>query len=99
MRKSDQKLFLTIKRVKIRGKKDPMGVDYFNHPFTNEKCIRLATDVDLDYTLSVRSLAADLESVNQEQVENEQTAQERLKVVKKTVGKQKATSILSMMDK
>ena len=27
MRKSDQKLFLTIKRVKIRGKKDPMGVD------------------------------------------------------------------------
>lgn len=99
MRKSDQQLFLTIKRVKIRGKKDPMGVDYFNHPFTNEKCIRLATDVDLDYTLSVRSLASDLESVNQEQVETDQTAQERLKMVRNTVGKQKATSILSMMDK
>ena len=100
MRKSDQKLFLTIKRVKIRGKKDPNGIDYFNHPFTNEKCIRLETDVDKDYVASVRSLASSLESVDQEKLEREQaTAQEREKIAKSVVGREKAVSILSMLDR
>lgn len=97
MRTNDQKLFLTFKRVKIRGKKDPMGLDYFNHPFSNEKCIRLETDVDKDYCLSVRSLATELESVDQNQDEKDTTAQER-ETIRNSTGKKKATSLLSMMD-
>lgn len=65
-RKSDDKWFLTFNRLKIRGKQDPMAVTYFNHPFVDEKRIRLDTDVDKDHTLSVVSLASDLENVPQD---------------------------------
>jgi replicative DNA helicase len=68
--KSTNKLFLTFKRVKLRGKKDALSVDYFNHPFTNEKEIRLAVDVDKDKPLSVISLASDLESVDEKELED-----------------------------
>ena len=68
-RKSDQKWFLTFNRLKIRGRQDPDAVTYFNHPFADEKRIRLETDVDKDRILSVVSLASDLESINQKDTE------------------------------
>ena len=69
-RKSDEKWFLTFNRLKIRGKQDPEAATYFNHPFADEKRIRLETDVDKDVQLSVISLATDLESVGQREQDN-----------------------------
>lgn len=60
--KATDQLFLTLKRVKIRGKSDKNAVDYFNHPFTNGKCIRLAMDYDKPFSYSIRSLSSTLES-------------------------------------
>ena len=65
-RKSDDKWFLTFNRLKIRGKQDPTAVTYFNHPFADTKRIRLDTDVDKPDTISVVSLASDLESISQD---------------------------------
>jgi len=64
LRKSTQQLYLTFKRLKIRGKK-VSPVEYFNHPFVNSKNIRLAPDIDLDTSLSIISLSTDLESFNE----------------------------------
>lgn len=74
-RGTDQ-LFLTFKRLKIRGKKSgDFATEYFNHPFVNEKCIRLAPDVNLDHSLSVVSLSTDLESIEEQEsrIKNEKT--------------------------
>ena len=76
LQKSTGRLFLTFKRLKIRGKKIPGTVDYFNHPFVNAKNIRLDTDVDKPEPISVISLANDLESINEE--EDEQKAMTNL---------------------
>lgn len=65
-RRTDEKWFLTFNRLKIRGKQDPLAVTYFNHPFVDGKRIRLETDVDKEGTLSVVSLATDLESIPQD---------------------------------
>ncbi len=73
LQKSTQRLFLTFKRLKIRGKKIPMASDYFNHPFTNAKSIRLEPDVDKEGTLSIISLANDLESISEEEDEKKNT--------------------------
>jgi len=70
MQKSTNQLFLTFKRLKMRGKKDSNNtIDYFNHPFTNEKCIRLEPDVDRETPASIISLATDLESINEKEHE------------------------------
>jgi replicative DNA helicase len=69
---STGKLFLSCKRLKMRGKKDNTVSEYFNHPFVDEKEIRLETDVDKNEQVSIISLATDLESVNQEKLENAQ---------------------------
>lgn len=63
LRKSDQKLYLTFKRVKFRGKTQPGVSDYFNMPFVDERFMRLETDVDKPSSLAIRSLASDLESM------------------------------------
>jgi len=76
---STGQLFLSCKRLKIRGKKDVTVRDYFNHPFTNEKEIRLATDVDKPQSLSVISLASDLESVNADELETRAQVRPKLK--------------------
>ena len=68
--KSRKQLYLTWKRLKIRGKKDPLAADYFNHPFVNMKNIRLETDVDKDEVLSIVSIASDLESIQEKEEEN-----------------------------
>ena len=68
MQKSTNQLFLTFKRLKMRGKKNKDNtVDYFNHPFTNEKHIRLETDVDKPNPVSIISLATDLESIEEKE--------------------------------
>jgi len=64
MQKSTGKWFLSFKRLKIRGKKDPLSIDYFNHPFVNNNGIRLEPDVNKPEPLSVVSLASDLVSVD-----------------------------------
>ena len=76
LQKSTQRLFLTFKRLKIRGKKIPGSSDYFNHPFVNAKNIRLQPDVNLEHPVSVISLANDLESIREvEEDEDDSTIQ------------------------
>lgn len=59
------KLYLTIKRTKNRsGKSDVSMMDYFNHPFTNDRSLKLMTDVDKDESVSILSLSSDLKSVD-----------------------------------
>lgn len=65
MQKSTGNLYLTFKRLKMRGKPELNAVDYFNHPFANAKNIRLETDVDKESTVSIISLATDLESIEE----------------------------------
>lgn len=67
--RSSGKTFLTFKRLKIRGKKDPLAVDYFNHPFVNNNGIRLEPDVDKPEPISVISLASDLVNVDDNKLE------------------------------
>ena len=65
LQKSTGRLFLTFKRLKIRGKKIPLASDYFNHPFTNMKNIRLEPDVNKPQPISIASLSNDLESIDE----------------------------------
>ncbi len=70
MQRSTNQLYLTFKRLKIRGKSSlpaMAAVDYFNHPFENAKNIRLQTDVDKDSTVSIISLASDLQSIDEKE--------------------------------
>jgi hypothetical protein len=64
MQKSTGKWFLSFKRLKIRGKKDPLAVDYFNHPFVNNNGIRLEPDVTKERCVSIMSIASDLVSID-----------------------------------
>ena len=90
--RSTGKLYLTIKELKKRDKKNILNtVDYFNHPFVNEKNIRLAADVDLDKPLSIISLASDLESIDEAQ--ELQSAQDMRPYAKKVASDSKATKI------
>lgn len=70
MQKSTGKWFLSFKRMKIRGKKDPLSVDYFNHPFVNNNGIRLEPDVNKPEPVSVVSLASDLVSIEDPKLDN-----------------------------
>lgn len=64
---STNELFLSVKRLKIRYEHDKMVADYFNHPFSNVKGIRMLTDVDLEKSMSIASLANDLESLTKKE--------------------------------
>lgn len=66
MQCSTGKQFLSFKRTKIRTKKDPLSVDYFNHPFVESNNARLAPDIMLDKPLSFISLASDLVSLDED---------------------------------
>lgn len=79
MQKSTGKWFLTFKRLKIRGKKDPMACDYFNHPFVNNNGIRLEPDVNKPEPISIISLASDLVSIDDSKTDN--SARVRPKIV------------------
>lgn len=78
---STGKLFLSCKRTKIRGKKDLEAMDYFNHPFANEKEIRLETDVDKPFPVSIISLASDLETVDTKELEKNGQNRPKLKAI------------------
>lgn len=94
MQKSTGKWFLSFKRTKIRGKKDPMACDYFNHPFVNNNGIRLEPDVNKPEPLSIISLASDLVSVDDSKQEN--TARVRPKIVGMSSGQSNGNkSVLS----
>lgn len=80
---STKELYLTIKRLKSRGKKDPNSLDYFNHPFADGKEIRLETDVDKANSVSVISLSSDLESVDDKQYNNLVKMRPRVSTTKK----------------
>lgn len=64
MQKSTGKWFLSVKCTKQRGKRDPFAVTYFNHPFHNNNGIRLEPDVNKPEPISVISLASDLVSID-----------------------------------
>lgn len=77
--RTDQ-VYLTIKRTKNRcGRNDLTASDYFNHPFTNGRTIKLETDVEKDASVSIMSLATDLTSVDISK-EEENDAQNRPKI-------------------
>lgn len=74
--------FLTFKRLKIRGKSETAEgtnnpIDYFNHPFEIDNGIRLQTDVDKEKTVSLISLATDLESIEDREMEFKETPKKR----------------------
>lgn len=87
--------FLTFKRLKIRGKADaPEGggnpIDYFNHPFEVDRGIRLQTDVDKEHTVSLMSLATDLESIEERENDYKELPKKRPSlddIKKQTAGK------------
>ena len=87
LQKSTQRLFLTFKRLKIREKKWANTIDYFNHPFVDAKNIRLEPDVDKEKPISVVSLANDLESIYEEEED-----QERVVNLQKKLNKHKNSS-------
>lgn len=75
-----KQVYLTIKRTKNRcGHNDLTASDYFNHPFSNGKTIRLETDVDKDASISIMSLATDLSSVDIPK-EDDNDAQDRPRI-------------------
>lgn len=98
MQKSTGEQFLTFKRLKIRYKKDPFAVDYFNHPFTNKKNIRLAPDIQLEKTLSIMSLASDLETVIEKEFDNETRSRPKVSFGKKSASILQSIPLPSIMD-
>jgi hypothetical protein len=92
MQRSTGKWFLSFKRLKIRGKKDPMAVDYFNHPFVNNNGIRLEPDVNKPEPISIISLASDLVSIDDSKVDNSARNRPR---VGETGNKQKNNDIMT----
>lgn len=80
MQKSTGKWFLSFKRTKIRGKRDMLAADYFNHPFVNNNGIRLEPDVLKPESVSVISLASDLVSIDDSNMETTGSARKRPKV-------------------
>ena len=83
-----EKLYLTIKRTKNRsGKSDVSMMDYFNHPFTNERSLRLMTDVDKDESVSIMSLSSDLNSVDLSEDSNDAQDRPSLDVIRNSANK------------
>lgn len=63
-RKSTKSSHMSFKLYKIRGKLDPMQIDYFNHPFAENGSLRLIPDVNLEKSVSMILSASDLETVS-----------------------------------
>lgn len=95
MQKSTGKWFLSFKRMKIRGKKDPLSVDYFNHPFVNNNGIRLEPDVNKPEPVSVVSLASDLVSIEDPKPDNTARIRPQVKSVSEH---SKGNSVLKEID-
>lgn len=98
MQKSTGKWFVSFKRTKIRGKKDPMAVDYFNHPFVNNNGIRLEPDVNQPEPVSVISLASDLVSIDDTQTEGNGTSARVRPQINQIAGAGKKSNVLQDID-
>lgn len=80
--KKDGRLYLSIKCTKNRcGSTDKSVASYFNHPFIDVHEMRLETDLDKEGSLSIMSLATDLESVDFDKLND---APQRPTIVKST---------------
>ena len=88
-------MYLSIKNTKNRCEKDNTISDYFNHPFCEENELRLETDLEKEHSVSIMSIASDLESVEIE--ENEET-QERPKFIRASVSSNDIIKKLSLCD-
>lgn len=98
IQRSTGKKFLSFKKYKLRGKEDPLAVDYFNHPFVHNDSMRLEPDVMKPEPVSVISLASDLVTVSEETEKVPNTsAQQRPKIATFTTN-QSAKSILKEID-
>lgn len=62
IKKGTNKVYLSFKRVKIRGREDGL-LGYFNHPFVENNGMQLMDDIYLDETLSEESLSSDFDGV------------------------------------
>lgn len=96
--KSTNQLFLSVKKLKCRYAPDVLAADYFNHPFTNTNEIRLATDVDTDGILSIKSLASDLEGVPTDNIPSGPIQRNSLSMNKSWTSASNARSLIGDID-
>ena len=95
-RRSTNMTYMSFKLYKIRGKKDAMQIDYFNHPFMNNS-LRLIPDVDKEKTVSTILSASDLESINEEEGNGFGSSQKRPKL--RTITEQNTSAnVIERMD-
>lgn len=97
MQKSTGKWYLSFKRTKIRGKIDPLAVDYFNHPFVNNNGIRLEPDVDKEKPVSVIALASDLVSID-DKLDNASQIRPKINSFANSGDNKKSGSVLNHID-
>jgi hypothetical protein len=91
------KLYLTIKRTKNRsGKSDVSMMDYFNHPFTNDRSLKLMTDVDKDASVSILSLSSDLNSVDLSEDKSDAQSRPTLESIRNAADKQAVLSSIGI---
>lgn len=98
-RRSTNSMHMSFKLSKIRGKRDSMQMDYFNHPFAGNNSLRLLPDVDKEQTVSVILSAADLEQVMDEDTDKNvsyQSAQKRPSI--KTVQTPSNVNVIDRID-
>lgn len=90
-------LYLTIKRTKNRsGKSDVSMMDYFNHPFTNDRSLKLMTDVDKDDSVSILSLSSDLKSVDLSEDKSDAQSRPTLDSIRNSADKQAILSSIGI---
>lgn len=91
------KLYLTIKRTKNRsGKSDVSMMDYFNHPFTNDRSLKLMTDVDKDDSVSILSLSSDLNSVDLSEDKSDAQSRPTIENIRNAADKQAILSSIGI---
>lgn len=88
-------MYLSIKNTKNRIHRDGTISDYFNHPFCSDNELRLETDLEKEASLSIMSIASDLESVEIDEVEE---TQERPKFVRTSVSSNDIIKKISVCD-
>lgn len=97
-RRSTNLVYMAFKLYKIRGKRDAMGIDYFNHPFNSNNSLRLQTDVDKPKTVSMILNATDLESVEDDGKSKYGSPQKRPKVQDLNRESNNSVSVISRID-
>lgn len=99
-RRSTNSVHMSFKLYKIRGKRDNLQIDYFNHPFIGDG-LRLMPDVDKEKTVSMILSASDLESVDESKEDpfhRGGSAQKRPKLNSNGNGQTNTTNVIERMD-